>query len=286
MDCYRAAIRNVAFYAIELDKEITAAYRLALSRLEGEADAAKPEALPILLRDYRGEALAYASRLADSLHETARNLAQILDSLADGDGDYDSRMRNALVRLRDFARSPDAGLIGEPLLAAAAGVQEAIDQMRQRQETAVSQLMDEIHSLHKRIDSLESTASLDVLSSLLSRVEMEKRLQAAAGRERVLLLGTSGLLLAETRFDSHVAAQLAAALLKRLQRILPEGCAVGRWSEEEFVLAMPDSPEAPMWTEKLLEEQLSGSYGCSQEGKSVRPTLQVKVTALEAQHAI
>ena len=115
---------------------------------------------------------------------------------------------------------------------------------------------------------------------------MEKRLQAAAGRERVLLLGTSGLLLAETRFDSHVAAQLAAALLKRLQRILPEGCAVGRWSEEEFVLAMPDSPEAPMWTEKLLEEQLSGSYGCSQEGKSVRPTLQVKVTALEAQHAI
>lgn len=277
LDCYRSAIRNVAFYAVELEKDVTAGYRRSLERLEATAAATACDDLPAAMREYRGKALAYVSRLCDELQQTADQLGQILDSLSDGDADCDNRMRSALARLRAFARTPDAAEIREPLLAAALMAQEGIEEMRRRQDSTVAQLMGEIRSLHKKIDSLESASSLDVLTTLLSRVEMEARLELAPKQARRLLVTASGLRLSDGRFDNQVAAQLAAAFLKRLYRVLPAESAVARWGEEEFLILLPPAAEPAALRGKQLEEQLSGSYGCSQEGKSVRPALQVKV---------
>ena len=278
LDCYRSAIRNVAFYAIELDKDVTAAYRQALSQLENCAGEAAPEALPALLRDYHARATAYVGRLYGEMQQTADNLSQILDSLADSNANYDDRIRNALARLRAFADSPDGAGIRAPLLAAAIMAQEGIEEVRRRQESAVARLMSEIRSLHKKIDSLESASSLDILSALLTRTEMEERLQFAPRGAPHLLLKASGLRLAESRFGNEVTAQLTAAFLKRLLRSLPAESAVARWSEEEFMALVPVSAEAEIPSQELLGTQLSGSYGCSQGGKSVRPPLNVRVT--------
>ena len=278
LDCFRSAIRNVAFYAVELEKDVTGGYRQSLAKLEASAVSATSIDLPSLMRDYHGQAAAYVSRLCDEMQETASHLGQILDALSDGDADYDSRLRSALARLRSVARSPEIGEIRDPLLAATLMVQEGIEEMRRRQEATVAQLMGEIRSLHKKIDSLESANSLDILGTLLTRAAMEERLPAAPRGARRLLLTASGLHASQSRFDNQVAAQLTAALLKRLHRLLPAASAVARWGEEEFLVLLPPGADSATLGGKLLEEQLSGSYGCSQEGKSVRPVLQVKAS--------
>jgi GGDEF domain-containing protein len=284
VECYRAAVRNVAFYAIELDKEVTAVYRQALSRLEQRAGNVDSEALPDVMRDYHGRAVAYKDRLNREVEEIAGNLRRILDSLAEGDGDYEGRMRGALVRLRLLARSPDTAGVRDTLLAAVAAVQDGLDEIRRAQESVVAHLLEEIRTLHKGIDSLESAASLDILAALLTREEMEKRMHAGAGR-RLLLVEAAGLCVAETNFDSQVATQLAAAFLKRLTLALPPESDVARWSEDRFMVLLAEGREPEADLGKAIETKLSGSYACTQEGKSVRPSLQVRARLLQAGQA-
>jgi GGDEF domain-containing protein len=286
VECFRAAVRNVAFYAIELDKEVTAAFRTALSRLESRAETIDKDALPALLRDYRGRAVAYANRLSSEVEEVAGKLRHILDSLSAGDCDFESRMRNALARLRSLASSADAAGLHDPLLAAAASIQLGLDEIHGSQQEMVERLLEEIRTLHKSIDSLESAVAVDMLSSLLTRGELTKRFQSPARAPAlVLLLTAAGLRLAETRFDGHVATQLAAAFLKRLNRVLPIESTIGRWSEEQFMVLLPATEADTVPAEKLIEEQLSGAYACTQNGKTVRPTLQVRAGMLTAAEA-
>ena len=281
--CYRAALGDLAHYAIELEENITGEFRRALSRLAGEAETVNCEAAPNLLCDYRDQAAAYVNRLCEELTITARSLQRILDSLAEVDGDYEGRMGDALARLRAAARSPEAGEIEGPLLAASTAIQEGLEGIRQRHEATVSQLLAEIRTLHKRIDKLESAAALDLLTALLTRSEMEKRIESLPTRvSRLVLLSLTGLRLAETRYDGQVRAQLAAAFLKRLSRILPPGTVIGRWSEEEFMAILPAPQEPANRTQDALNEQLSGVYACVRDGKAVRPALQVRATLLNA----
>lgn len=278
LDCYRAAVRDVAFYAIELDKDVTAQYRRELARLETCAGEAPADALPALLRTYRKQTVAYVSRLSRELADSAAGLRQILDFVVEGDGDYETRLRRALARLEAFACSPQAGGLHKALIAAISTVKGGLDEIARRQGSAVAQLMEEIRILHKKIDSMESAASVEVLAAVLARAELEKRIQSQPARAgRLMLLAVAGFREAQAHFDKQVATQLAAGFLKRLYRILPDGSAVGRWSEEEFLILLADE-QAAIPPDNILQDQLSGSYACSQDGKTVRPTLQVRIS--------
>jgi len=283
IDYYRAALGDLSHYAIELEEEVTADYRRALARLAAQAETVTPEAAPDVLRDYRGKAAAYVNRLGEELTIATRRLQQILDSLADADGDYEGRVRNALARLREAAQSPAAGEIGGPLLETSAVIQEGLDAIRERHEAAVLQLMTEIQTLHQRIDQLESQSSFDLLTALLTRAEMQRRIgELPPEAPRLALLSLTGLQLAEARFGSQVRAQMTAAFLKRLGRFLPAGTVVGRWAEEEFMAILAASQEAAGRVQYALNEQLSGAYACLLDGKPVRPALQVRATVLRA----
>jgi GGDEF domain-containing protein len=282
IDCYRAAVRNVAFYAIDFEKHTTAAYRRALAQVEHNAD--RVASFAALMRDYRSQAKAYVRRLCGELSAMAASLNGILDGLADGEGDYDARLRSALGRVRGIADRPGYEVVRELLLRAAAAMQEGLDELNRHHEKIVTSLMEEVRALHKKIDSLESAASLDILTTLLSHAEIEKRLEAAGAAATGSIFAVSGFRLAASRFAPHVANQLEAAFLKRLNRILPDKSVAGRWSDEEYLVLMPAG--AAMAPARMIEEQLSGSYACAHEGKNVRPTLQVRVTPVRAMQQV
>ncbi len=114
-DCYLAAIRNTAHYAIELDDGITAPHRKYLTALAEEVTGATPASLEEsrgtfrgLLRDYRDKASHYLAELREQLAGTTRALQQIVESLVHSDGDHEIRMRSALATLRRVVESPEA----------------------------------------------------------------------------------------------------------------------------------------------------------------------------------
>src|ERR1022692_4849873 len=125
LDCYVLAIKNIAHYAVELDKEITSTHRQYLGRLATEVATGKAEALSDsratlrgllsgkaealsdsratlrgLLREYRDKSSWYLGSLRDELANTARTLEEILDSLSQGEGDHEKTLYAALGKLR------------------------------------------------------------------------------------------------------------------------------------------------------------------------------------------
>ena len=291
LDCYLSAIRNVAHYTIELDDELTTPHRQYLTALAGEVASAQPEALTesratlrALLRDYRDKAAQYLGTLREELAGTARALQEILDSLAQTDSDHELQLRTELGRLRQISGSLEGSAVGATILAAADGIEHSIEQIRQQHRLTVSQFLVEIRMLHKRIDLLETAASLDDLTKLFKRDEMERQICSAPGGQLCLLVvRASGFRQAEQQFNREVAVGLAAAFSKRLRNSLPPGAIIGRWSEEGFIAMLSVETAEAMASARRVVAHLSGTYSCLERGKTVHPSLQASVVVLENQ---
>lgn len=286
VDSYRDTINNVAHYAVEVDEPSTSHHRRNLAAvaesLSFKSLRDTTSTVRALLRDYQFKAAEYLKDIRDQLTSTARALEAVMESLAQTDGDAEARMRGALGGLREAAEDPAAAPVRDRLLAAASAVGQSVEEMRRQHQAHVAQFMTEIRMLHQRIGQLESAATIDSVTQLLTRAEIEKRIQASnPGNVHLLLLITSGIRLTEVRFNGGVAAELAGAFVRRLRNILPPNVAIGRWSSEEFVAILDNTEVDAAKLAKTIGEQISGTYTCLLEGKVVRPELHVRVAVAE-----
>src|ERR1017187_2974049 len=288
VDCYRDVLHNVANYAVELDDQVTSQHRgyvTAIAESLCSTSESLREAgatLRALLRDYRAKAAEYLNNIREQLASTARALEEVMESLAETDGDCETRMRNALGGLRDLAQQPAAAPVRELLLSATNVVGNGMEEMRKQHQAHVAQFITEIRMLHSRIGQLESAASIDSVTQLLTRAEIERQIRTLGpGNVSLLLMATSGLRLSEVRFNCDVAAELAGAFTKRLRNVLPPNTVIGRWSTEEFVAILNAPAADAIKVAKAVGEQLSGTYSCLMDGKVVRPDLQVRVMVVE-----
>ncbi|HYW44707.1 MAG TPA: GGDEF domain-containing protein [Bryobacteraceae bacterium] len=289
VECYQTAIQNLSHYTIELDKEITEPQRKYLAALAESLSPGTPEALEEsqatlrgLLRDYRDKAAEFLNEMREELVSTTRALEEILDSLSQTDGDQELRLRNAMSRLRDIATFPEASGIRATLLSVAGNMEDSLEQIRKQHQLAIAEFQVEIRMLHKRIDSLEVASSIDQLTKLFNRQEIEQRIRASPIGYCMLLARVSGMRLAEVHFGPDVAGELAGAFAKRLRNSLPITAVLGRWSKEEFVALLTIPKTQAINLSKVLSEQLSGSYSCLKDGKTVRPALQLTVAVVES----
>jgi GGDEF domain-containing protein len=289
LDCYVHAIKNSASYAVEFDNELTTDHRRFLRALADDVSTGDIPAvlesratLRNLLRDYRDKASGYLAALREELGGTARALEEILDSLSQADGDHEVRLRSTVQTLREIAESPEGRALGKVLLGAASTIEESVEQMRKQHQVTISQFQIEIRMLHKRIDSLETAASVDELTRFFNRSEMEARLRAVKpGDYCLLLIFVRGLKRAETQYGPPIAEELAAAFAKRLRNSLPPNSLVARWGSEEMIALVNMKKSEAVASGKWITEHLSGAYACLRGGKTVRPVLQLNVGVVD-----
>jgi GGDEF domain-containing protein len=289
LECYISAIQSVAQYAIDLEDKLTGPFRQHVAAVA--AEAACGDAAPLkesrstlrgLLREYRDKASEYINHLREQFANSARALEEIMESMAQADGDSDSRMRAVLGRLREVAAKPECAPAQTAILASAHALESGIDQMRKQHQLTVSQFHSEIRVLHQRIQAMEAAAMVDELSKLLVREEMEERIRGAGQVPySLLLIRVNGLRSAERQHGAGVAAELTGAFGKRLRAGLPAEASIGRWSEERFI-ALTNLPKKEAFTcARRLTESLSGSYSCMKDGKSVRSPLQTSIAVVD-----
>jgi GGDEF domain-containing protein len=288
LDCYLGAIRNIAHYAVEMDPAVTSVHRKYLEDLaalvSGGSVAALNESRATLrgvLREYREQSSQYLSKLRAELSDAVSALQQTLDSLGQSDGDHDKQLRSTIAKLRGI---PDVagGEIRQTVLAAAANIETSLEQVRKQHKLTVSQFLMEIRMLHSRIDAMESAASIDKLTQLFNRDEMEERIKGArTPKLSLLLLKTGGLRAAESQFGAAVAEELAGAFTKRLRNSLPPAAVIGRWSEEEFLALLPVDQFEATGLAKRISETLAGAYACLKSGKTVRPLIRLRVGVVD-----
>jgi GGDEF domain-containing protein len=291
LDCYASAVRNAAHYAIEVDPALLAGHRQYLNALAGEITCGDPEILQEsrstvrgLLRDYRDKVAECLAKLRDELAGTARALQQTLESMAQSDDDHESRLRGALHILRSLAaESGESPQARERIVGATGAIEQSLEQLRKQHQVTVSQFLTEIRMLHKRIDALEAAASIDDLTKLFNRREMEERIRGlATGSYCLLLVRAGGLRNAAVQFCPAVAMELTAAFTKRLRNSVPDQATIGRGGEEDFVAILQSSKTEAMTRGKFVAEHLGGAYVCVQSGKAVRPVLQLRLAVVDS----
>jgi len=289
LDCYVQAIKNVAHYAVELDEEVTVTHRKHLSALATDVSAGEQEVLNAsvatlrgLLREYRDKSANYLGTLRDELAGTARTLEEILDSLGQTDGDHEKTLRAALGKLREVARLPSNAALGAVIVTAADSIEHSLEQVRKQHQLTTSQFLVEIRMLHKRIDTLETAAAVDEITRCATREELVGVIRTStAGQYCLLLIGVRGLLRAEVQFGKLVGAELAGAFAKRLRSSLQPSALLARWGAEEFVVVLTASKAEALTSGKWISENLSGPYSCMNDGKAIRPALQLTVGVVD-----
>jgi GGDEF domain-containing protein len=288
VECYLAAIKNLAHYTVDMDDEITSAQRRYLEALATEVAPGTPDKLAEsratlrgLLRDYRDKSARYLNNLREELASTAAALQDIMDTLSTSDGDHENRVRKTVNRLREISRVSDAARVSAAIAASADTIEQSVEQMKKQHQLAISQFQVEIRMLHKRIDALESATMLDQFSKLDTREQIEDHIRTEPSGYCIMLIRVVGFRRAETMFDASVSAELAAAFAKRLRNCLIPGATIGTWSREEFVALVPVTTAEAMTSAKWIGEHISGSYACLLNGKTVRPTIQLTVAVVE-----
>ena len=290
LESYLDAIRTTAQYAVELDSQITAPHRTYLIELadqlvSGGAAAVKESRATFrsLVRDYRDKAARYLQQLRDQLASTARALQETLDALAQSAGDHETQVRQSVVVLRSVSEENDIATMRAKVRSAAEAIEISLEQVHKEHQLTVAQFLTEIRVLHHRIDSLEAAASMDSMTGLYDRQEMEDRIRVARpGSFHLLLLQVRGIRRAGAQFGSAVAEELAGAFTKRLKNSLPGTAMLGRWSPEEFIVMISQPRDPKATNHRWAPDQLSGIYTCLQSGKTVRPSLQVTLGIVDS----
>ena len=287
LDCYGLAIRNIAQYSIDLDQEATSAYRKYLEDLAAGLRSPTAQSLDdsratlrSLLRDYRDKVAGYLGQLRDELSGSAQALQNILESLGQTDGDHDQQLRTALAKIR-AAPVPSTSEAGQIIQNATRSIENSLEQVRKQHQFTVSQFLMEIRMLHKRIDALESAAQVDQLTHLLTRQEIEHRVRDRKDLFTLLLIKAAGFRNSEIQHGKDVAEELAGAFSKRLRNSVPQDAVIGRWAHEEFLAILRMDQPAAAALAKKISEGLAGPYACLKGGKTVRPSLQLRIALVE-----
>jgi GGDEF domain-containing protein len=289
-DCYRQAIRDAAQYAVELDEEVTEPYRSALVSLEKELVEGGGEALPQcrgnlrgLFRNYRDQAVTYLGRLRSDLSEAISSLQSTMDALTQADGSHDVKMQTAVKRLRQIPPTADMVSVRQAIRTTVTEIEAAQEQLHREHQLTIAQFVAEIRVLHRRIDSLESSVSVDQLTGLATRAEMEPRIyEGQAGTYCLVLIRAAGLRSVDTHLNRETAAELTGAFAKRLRNGLPSETAIGRWAEEAFVAMVPQSQAECMKLARWVGSNLTGPYACMFQGKLVHLSLKLGVAVIDS----
>jgi GGDEF domain-containing protein len=289
LECYLAAIGNMAHYAVDLEPAITGPHRQYLSNLAAELAAASPEALSEsratlrgLLRDYRDRAARYLGDLRNQLSSTAQALREMVEGLSQCDADHHEKLRAALLRLRVVANSPEGAPVRAVVGAAADAIEQSLEQMHKQHKFVVSQLQTEMRLLHTRIDTLEAAAYTDEASKLSNRRFLAEYLGATPAEGACfLVLKMSGLAEARARFGPAIADEVVNTFGRRLRNTVPKDAVVGRWAEQDFLAIVPAAAKpADGNLIKRFAEHLSMPYACMIAGNVVRVPIAVTAECL------
>jgi GGDEF domain-containing protein len=291
-DSYLSVLRDMEQYAVEIDAEITPAYRRHLAAIIVELTArgnlqemaSTRSVVRNELRDYRDRAAAVLNGLRCDLAEKIEALQAIVEAMASADGDHEVRLQTAIIGLRKLAGTPAAEPVRTALLDSSRQIEASIEEIKRQNSLTVGQFMVEIKNLHKRIETLELAGRKDILTGLFTRLEMEGRISAQIDRHTgfcLLLLRICNLPLIQRQFGITIRSDAVAAFAKRMHGGLPEGTIAGRWSEDRFVALLEIGKSDAMSLAKRLNQHVAGTYVCMENGKPQRPVLQVNVSVVD-----
>jgi GGDEF domain-containing protein len=269
--CYTMAIKSSSEYAVELDPHSTEYFRQRLQLLDAQcSQASAPEHYSAVqaslrgeLRNYRDQAREQMGRMRKDLQNAAAAMKVFAESVSANGNDCDLQLRREVEQLEALAASDDIETIRCGIESATSAIVHSYGQLRRSHQLVVTQLQDEIRTLHQAMDNERSRMDRDHVSGAWNRQKLNERIEFLLQQNDsfcVLLVSARNLRRLERQYSSDVITDALRTLVQQFDGILGGEAMIGRWSEDVFGAILDMDPSSAMALSAEINRKLSMSF--------------------------
>ena len=269
--CYGLAIKSSAEYAVELDPHSTEYFRQRLHSLDEQCShASAPEhynavqaSLRGELRNYRDQAREQLTRMRKDLQNAAAAMKVFAESVSTSGNDCDVQLRQEVEHLEVLASSDDIEQIRRGIETATGAIVRTYGQLRRSHQMVVTQLQDEIRTLHQAMDNERSRMERDHVSGAWNRQKLNERIEHLLRQNEpfcILLVSAKNLRRLERQHSSAVITEALRTLVQQFDSILGGEALIGRWNEDVFSAILDMDPSNAMALSTEINRKLSMSF--------------------------
>ena len=269
--CYGLAIKSSAEYAVELDPHSTEYFRNRLQALDAQCgQASAPEhyntvqaSLRGELRNYRDQAREQMSRMRRELQNAAAAMKVFAEGVSSSGHDCEVQLHQDVQRLEALAGSDDIEQIRCGIESATGAILRTYGQLRRAHQMVVTQLQDEIRTLHQAMDNERSRMERDHASGAWNRQKLNEHIEQLLRANEpfcVLLVSARNLRRLERQHSPAVMTDALRALVQQFDGILGGEAMIGRWSEDVFSAILVMDPSGAMALSTEINRKLSMSF--------------------------
>jgi len=291
-ECYTLAIRSVSQYAVEIDPNQIAEFRLHLKDIEQQWFAAQGvEELQQVQASFRGELREYhdqtreqLARLRKELEGAAAAMASFAGEIASHGADHENELKSELERLEHVSASDDLHEIRGGIRTALGEIAVSLDQMCRGNQLIVAQLQDEIRVLHQEFQAERRALFTDQSSGAWTRQKLDLKIHELLRQDdrfSIVAIAVRNFPQVKLDYSRTVLEVTLKALLMRLRGTLGPDTLVGRWNEQEFVAILDLQPDTLAAIAGALAKKLCGPYSAQENGFAHSVLLDVATGALE-----
>ena len=269
--CYGLAIKSSAEYAVELDPHSTEYFRQRLQALDAQCgQASAPEhynavqaSLRGELRNYRDQAREQMSRMRKDLQNAAAAMKVFAESVSSTGEDCELQLRQEVEQLASLAASDDIEQIRCGIESATVAIVRSYGQLRRSHQLVVTQLQDEIRTLHQAMDNERSRMERDHVSGAWNRQKLNQHIEQLLRDNEpfcVLLVSARNLRRLERQYSPAVITDALRTLVQQFDSILGGEAMIGRWSDDVFSAILEMDPSGAMALSAEINRKLSMSF--------------------------
>lgn len=292
-ECYRAAVASASEHVVETDKSLTRLFREELESLSRRVKAAETAdelsetriSFAQHLEQYARQGSRYLRSLKEQVTATRRALADVVDSLAQGEDNEQFRIETDLTRLEEIANRPAVRDVCPEMSVVVASIGDGVSKLKKKNQLVVAQLQDELHSLQTTLDKAQQNARRDERPGLMNRMDLIGQI-----RRSIVARKTFSLILVSVGNAPYLAGvhggeamdSVLDEFAQRLPDVVGPKAIRGHWNRFSFLTILDrPKPEAVELADRLAT-RLAGPYFPSGSAGGRAITLRLTTGVVEA----
>ena len=268
---YARILRTCGDSAVEFEPRAADDLREGTRSLEAQFRHGFPEpefaqtydALRERLKTYQILGNERIGRMREDLKSATEAMQVFADSASVSAADHDLRLRQEVHRLDDLAGVDDLNQMRTGIKQISAAILESHLQFDRSNRLVISQLRDEIRTLHHAMDAERQRRFTDPASGALNRQAITERIDVLLANNDpfcALVLDIRNWSRIQSQYSPTARQAALRAFLEEFQKCLGEEPIVGRWSEQLFLGVIEGTPASALSISAALKHKLPKSY--------------------------
>jgi diguanylate cyclase len=292
LDCYLSVIQQIADCLADLGPDIAAPHQEQLLRLRQRLAFQPTVSTLEEARETLGQELtAFSQRARDYRESKAEDLQQLLLVLAQAgdalslrrDG-YSDQLRHLSREVENSNNPEDPERGRQRLLAQLEALRGFVESVYQENNNSLLRMQERMEEFRKRLNAAETMATLDPLTGLANRRELDRQLSTrmAAEKQFCLLLFDVDDFKAINDTHGHLCGdEILRQIAGRLASQIRVRDFVCRWGGDEFLVILECSIANARHRCQQIARWLSGPYRIAADGRELTVDIGLSVGVAE-----